>query len=158
MKDISKTISSNAMMIFPNMDLTLFIKSFQIPSLTLGQTQIPMPQKSHWMVPSIHSTVEQITVMFFCDENYKNYFHLLDWMHKSRFVNDVTDVMTDAHIKILNNHKQPIIDVFLKYCYIVSLGEIDFDVASTDIVMPYATFQCAELSYHYADGSMSGEI
>lgn len=159
MKDISRALSNSAIMTFPeDSNLTLFVKSFQVPSITLGTTQIPLPQKSHWQVPSIHSTVEIFTVMFFADENFKNYFYILDWMHKCRYATDLTTVMKTGVITILNNHKMPIINLELRYCWPSSLGELDLDVSTADPVIPFVSFTCAEYSYQYINENTKGEI
>lgn len=153
--DISKAISNNAYMIFNNFqELPYYIKSIQIPSITTGTTRISFPQHHAWNIPSVQSDVDDITIMWYLDENYITYFKLLKWMRECRNATDVSTVMSDATITITNNAKQPLINIFLIDTWVSNIGTLDFDTYNSDPITPFFTLKTHGFSWKYLDKSL----
>lgn len=153
--DISKAISNNAYMIFHSFpEISYYIKSIQIPSITTGSTRIGLPQHHAWNIPSVQSDVDDITVMWYLDENYITYFRILKWMLECRNATDVSSVMTQATITITNNAKQPLININLFDAWPSNVGTLDFDTYNSDPITPFVTLKSHGFSWTYIDKSL----
>lgn len=155
-KDISKAISNNAYMIIDRYpQLPYWIKSLQIPAFNNGSTRIPTPQfHGSWNIPSVQGELDDITIMWYCDENLVTYFSILEWIRYSQSVVDVTDAMSDIVITITNNAKQPIIHITLVDAFPTSVGTLDFDTYNVEPVLPFVTFKVNNIKWNYLDESM----
>src|SRR5574344_1234684 len=158
MIDISKAISSNAYMVIDRIpDLSFFVKTIQIPVMTNGQTTVPAPQHYQWKVPSVHTNIEDVSILWYLDENYKTYFAIIKWLSSLRTNVDVKDGMSDVSIIILNNAKMPIIKITLIDAWPTKNRSLEFDTVSTDPLAPFVMFSCSTIKWEYMDGSDSGE-
>ena len=151
--DISKAISNNAYMVIDRYpQLPFWIKSLQVPSFTNGTTRIPTPEfTTAWNVPSVQGDFDDITVMWYCDENLITYFSLLKWIKDSQIAVDVTTIMSDIAVTITNNAKKPIINIFLKDAFPTNIGTLDFDTYSVDPLVPFVSFKVNNISWTYID-------
>lgn len=153
--DISKAISNNAYMIFNRFpELSFFIKTLQLPTLTTGTTRISLPQHFSWNIPSVQGDVDDITIMWYLDENYLTYFKLIQWMKECRTAPDVSTVMSDATITITNNAKQPIVNINLIDTWVSSVGTLDFDTYNSDPAVPFFTLKTHGYSWKYLDKTL----
>lgn len=153
--DISKAIGNNAYMQFSKFpELTYYIKTIQVPVISTGVTTITMPQHYVWNIPSVTGDVEDITIMWYLDENYITYFNLVKWLRECRTVTDITTVLSDATITVTNNAKQPIIDIYLKDTWVYNLDSIDFDTYNADPSVPFFSLKCHGFSWKYLDSSL----
>ena len=154
--DISKAITNNAYMVFDRMPrLSYYLKSIQIPMLTVGDTRIPTPQTHPWHIPSVQSEITEVTLMWYCDENYVTYFAMLDWMTGLQYACNVKQAMSDAVITITNNAKEPIIRIFLQDSWPMSVGQLDFDTYSTDPCTPFLTLKVNGMKWEYLDPNLA---
>lgn len=153
--DISKATQSNAYIVFAKFpSLSYYIKSIQVPSITTGSTRISFPQHHAWNIPSVQSDVDDITIMWFLDENYITYFNMIKWMYDCRRAPDVSEVMSDAVITITNNAKQPIINIQLKDVWPYNVGALDFDTYTADPLIPFFSIKTHGFSWSFIDKSL----
>ena len=118
-------------------ELPFFIKTLQLPAITTGTTRISFPQHHAWNIPSVQSDVDDITIMWYLDENLLTYFKMISWLRECRSVDDVTTVMTDATVTITNNAKQPLVNIHLFDCWVSNVGTLDFDTYNADPITPF---------------------
>lgn len=145
--DISLAGLNNATFIcnkFP--DIVYDLKNITIPSLTAPGTLIPLPNKAQFNIPATVVEDDEITINFNVDEQFKNYFLIHNWMKDNLKKVETKDMVSDATIIILNNHKNPIIKIHLIDCYPSTLSEINFDFTLSDPIAAYMTLKC-----HYYD-------
>lgn len=153
--DISKAISNNAYMVFQKFpELPFFIKTLQLPAITTGTTRISFPQHHAWNIPSVQSDVDDITIMWYLDENLLTYFKMISWLRECRSVDDVTTAMTDATVTITNNAKQPLVNIHLFDCWVSNVGTLDFDTYNADPITPFFTLKTHGFSWEYLDKSL----
>lgn len=148
--DISKAISNNAYITFSRYpELSYFIKSLALPPLTEGTTMVQMPQHFTYNIPSVTSTMDELTIMWYLDENYITYFNLVNWLYECRKAADLSTVMSDAVITLTNNAKQPILKISLEDTWIGSLAQLDYDTYDTNPICPYFTLKVNGLKWQY---------
>lgn len=153
--DISKAISNNAYIQFTRYpELSYIIKSMALPSLTTGETMIQMPQHFNYSIPSVTSTADELTIMWFLDENYITYFNLVNWLYECRVAADLSTVMSDATIVIVNNAKTPIIKVTLRDCWVSNVAQLDYDTYDTTPIDPFFTLKVNGMSWKYLDPAL----
>ena len=139
-------------------NVNYFVQAINLPSVTLGETQLPTPFKRIPM-PGDHLEYGDLSITFKVDEDMKNYIELLNWIkaigfpdnfdqYKAvdpRFVmpNTGEGVVSDATLVILSSAMNPIHEVIFKDLFPVSLTDFNFDSRNTDVeyIETTATFK-----------------
>ena len=137
-----------------------FIITFdKIPTVEFYATDIPLPgfnlgesiintRTLDFTVPSDKVDFDPLTITFNVDENLKNYIELYSWVmdlgHPERSkVNrpDDKDATSDATLTVLNNQKNPIVNINIKDAFPLSVGELAFNLQTSEPVICTATFK-----------------
>lgn len=150
-----------------------FVQSAQLPSLTLGQSDIQTPFVK-LPIPGDHIDFSTLSITFRVDEDMKNYKEIFDWIialgfpegfdqyraiapNRGKFGGGITNptsgsgVYSDASLMILNSVKAPIVEFTFKNLYPISLSDIMFDTRDTDVnyVDVTATFAFEQFKLNY---------
>jgi len=121
------------------------VQTVTIPSLTLGESQLPTPLVDV-PVPGDKIVYGELTCDFIIDEEIRGWMEVHNWMRSAGYPESTDEyekmVYSDATITILSNTSNPIIRVSLYDCYPTSLGEISFNSqASSETVISTASFR-----------------
>jgi hypothetical protein len=146
LQNLNKSTSSNFELVFPKIPtepdlramsgLTLNIHSTVIPSMTMETTDI------NWQGGVAHYEVGTLTfepwyVNFAVDSNFDNWKKLYKWItfinnNKDRFGRPREEYMVDAVLRVLNNFRQPIMEIDIYNCWINMLGEMSLTYREGD--------------------------
>jgi len=137
--------------------VNFFVQQVAIPSITMGETQVPTPFTKLQM-PGDQAVYGDLVITFRVDENLDNYMELYNWMRSILRVDDFTEatawtnesspmsddrVYSDATLTILNSASNPNKEVRFTDAYPSSLSDISFatTLADVDYVECTATFK-----------------
>ena len=124
---------------------SLNVQAVTIPSLTLGESQLPTPLVDI-PIPGDKIIYGEMTVDFVVDEEIRGWMEIHNWMRSAGFPESTDEyeknVYADCFVTILSNAGNPIIKVSLFDCYPTSLGEISFNAQqSNETVISSASFR-----------------
>jgi len=119
-----------------------FCQSASLPTVTMGEVQMPTP-----FVPVKAPTkldFDELSITFIVDEEMKNWLEIFNWMRSVTNVENYEEYRAanthtcTANLLILNSMKNPKINVTFEGLYPRTLGSIDF----SSTVMDPEPFQC----------------
>lgn len=134
-----------------------FIQSVNLPSMALGQFDIPSPF-TRIPQPGTHLDFGDFTMSFRVDEDMRNYREIYDWLIGLGFPDNFDDykslkdselpgsgegVFSDATLTILTSAMNPNIEIRFRDMFPISLDSIDFNYSGVDVdyVAATATFK-----------------
>jgi len=124
-----------------------FVQSVNIPSITLGETNVPSPFL-RFPLAGDHLQYGSLVITFRVDEELRNYMELYTWLKEVGFPNsfdehkgvaseerkrDGTGIYSDGSLIILSSAKNPIVQVNYKNMYPVTLTDLQFDTRLQDV-------------------------
>jgi len=135
--------------------VNFFVQSVNVPSLTLGETQVPTPF-SKLAIAGDHLTYGILQITFRVDEELRNYLEVYNWIRAIGFPDNFDQyksnalsrgntatgqqqqgsgkgVYSDATLTILSSAKNPIVNINFKDIYPITLTDINFDSTMTDV-------------------------
>jgi len=139
---------------FDRFNLSIFkMRNCTLPSLSVGS--IPLSASVlDFPIPGDKLTYGTLSVDFIVDADLANYLQVFNYMRTMGSEDrdalprpEPKDLLSDATLTVLSNHKNPVAHFDFKDCYIQSLSDLVFDYSTgdTDVV----TCQIAiEYSYY----------
>lgn len=106
-----------------------FSTSVTLPSLTLGQIDVPKNQYKGYLSGDI--TFDDFSIRIAIDEDMKVYKELYDWMLQNRDTN--SPVVYDATLIILTNHNLPNNKIQFTNLFPLSVSGLEFSTQATDV-------------------------
>ena len=129
-------------------DVNYFVQSVNIPSVTLGETNVPTPFVKLPFAGD-HIQYGALVVTFRVDEEMRNYMELFTWLRETGFPNSFSEyksidqkeqnkmsgqgIYSDASLLILNSARKPIVEVNFRKLYPVTLTDLQFDARNVDV-------------------------
>lgn len=141
-----------------------FVQSVNLPSLTLGNVDVPTPFKV-LPFPGTRIDYGDLIITFRVDEELRNYKEIFDWITALGFPDNFEQyssiankaqgsgegIVSDASLIILSSSKNPIVEVDFKNIYPYALTDLQFNTQSPGVeyidVIANFRFQSFTLSY-----------
>lgn len=143
---------------------TFFCQEASIPSISLGQVDVPTPFKAYPIDGNIvYGTFE---LSFLVDEDLENYLEIHNWMRalgvpdnfeeRTEFIQKYSTApremkrkvqFSDGTLQVLNNNLNANFDVVYKDMFPVELSTLNFNVSGTDVEFFIAAATFAYTSY-----------
>lgn len=129
-------------------NVSYFCQTASLPTVTMGEVQIPTP-----FVPVKFPTkldFDELSITFVIDEQLKNWLEIFNWMRSCTQVEGFGEFaatnrhLSTANLYILNSTKNPKISVTFEGLYPRTLGSIDF---SSSVMDPEALQATATFAY-----------
>jgi hypothetical protein len=121
---------------------TYFCQSASLPTVTMGEVQIPTPFMA--VKNPTKLDFDELSITFIVDEEMKNWLEIFNWMRSMTNVEDYEEFKAanthhcTANLLILNSAKAPKLNVTFEGLYPRTLSSIDF----TSTLMDPEPFQC----------------
>lgn len=128
-------------------NVAFFVQQVNIPGLTTGVTEQPNPFKVIYRHGD-KVDFDDLEVIVRVDENMETYKEIFNWIvgltkphNFSEYANLVEGdgLYSDATLYIMNSNKNANIQIEFKDIFPTSLGQIQMDTTSSDIVYPTTT-------------------
>ena len=133
---------------------TFWAKTVSIPSISANAAEIPNPMYGSTYIPSNTINWEPLNIEFMVDEDFSNYFELLDLIYKAANPDvtgresDINQLITTGSLHVLSNNKNSTQTVFTFHnMFPTSLGEISFNNDSAEGIVCSATLQFDNMTY-----------
>lgn len=133
-----------------------FTQKISVPSLSATAIERPTPFKVLTETGDKLSYGE-LNLSFIIDEQMNNFIEIVDWMKGINFpesfdqfkkLNESNDgLRSDISLLIMNNKKNPNIEINFIDCFPTNLSEISLDTTATDVMYPEASVSFAYNSY-----------
>lgn len=116
-------------------DVVFKLKSFTIPSITVGQSDIGgKSQNISLQVPGDHIIQDELSFDFFIDSNFRNYMKILRWLKYNSKVDQ--PLFADVTIMLLDGTGRPQgVDILFRNAWVMSLSPVLLDVENSDTDM-----------------------
>ena len=129
-------------------NVNYFIQNVALPSVDLGEIQIPTPLSNRLKYPGDLVTYGDLVITFRVDEDLNNYKELYNWILSMTRVEDFDNstawaneqnpgsddrVFSDATLTILNSAMNPNKEIAFKDVYCSSLSDLPFTTQAADV-------------------------
>lgn len=129
-------------------NVNYFIQQVALPSVDLGEIQVPTPLSNRLKYPGDLVTYGDLVITFRVDEDLNNYKELYNWILSMSRVEDFEAstawanesspgsddrVFSDATLTILNSAMNPNQEISFKDVYCSSLSDLPFTTQAADV-------------------------
>ena len=129
-------------------NVNYFIQQVALPSVDLGEIQVPTPLSNRLKYPGDLVTYGDLVITFRVDEDLNNYKELYNWILSMTRVEDFENstawaneqsagsddrVFSDATLTILNSAMNPNQDITFRDVYCSSLSDLPFTTQAADV-------------------------
>lgn len=129
-------------------NVNYFIQNVALPSVDLGEIQVPTPLSNRLKYPGDLVTYGDLVITFRVDEDLNNYRELYNWILSMSRVEDFDlstawtneqspgsdeRVFSDATLTILNSAMNPNKEITFKDVYCSSLSDLPFTTQAADV-------------------------
>lgn len=121
--------------IFAGVDF--FCQRVSVPDISVGNAEITTMFRGVPIAASGGVTYGDLSLKFIVDEDMKNYLTIWKWINQNNLAEELDTKKdpeySDGRLLILNSNFQPNIIVNFEKLFPISLSELEFDVADTDV-------------------------
>lgn len=145
-------------------NVSFWLTSVNIPTVSANEVAIPNPIHGRTWRPTNTITWAPMTLTFLVDEDYSNYFELLDWMNKAAGPDpskrevvrpgeiDGDPLTTNGSIHILSNNKNSTERIFNFYnLFPTIIGELQLQNESSEQIVTDVTLQYDWMEFETPD-------
>lgn len=113
-------------------ELNYFIQSAEVPGLTMAGVDTPF-KNFQGNVPSNRIDFDQLNLTFLVDEEWSNWYSLVEWMKRIRR-NDrpILEDMSDLTLHLTNSNKNLNKQIIFRGAYPVLIGTLPLETAVVD--------------------------
>lgn len=133
---------------------TFWVKTVAVPALTADAATIPNPVFGSSYNPANTISWDPLSIEFIVDEDFSNYFELLDLIYKAASpntedrTNNINELITTGSLHILSNNKNDSGTVFTFHnLFPTSLGEIAFNNEMSEGILCTASLRFDYMTY-----------
>lgn len=129
-------------------NVQFFTQRTTIPSISAAPIQHPTPFNPTFETGD-RLNYGDLNFNFIVDETMSNYIEVLNWIKGLSFPENFNQydslqkstesLRSDITIKVLNSHKNPVVQIYYYDCFPTDLSEVNLDTTQSDIVYPEAT-------------------
>jgi hypothetical protein len=127
-------------MIFSRPDLKgleFYLQAVDLPTVSVGEANLSTP-KLNIMLGGDKLLFDPFTASILSDEKMDNFASIYKWLQDTVNIDDLSSLVCDASLVILNSSNNQTRTIDFKNCYPNSMSGIAFDVGATEV--QYASF------------------
>jgi len=121
----------------------IFAQTNSLPSISVIPIEIPTPQQKGYVPGGGGLEFSELSVDFIVDEDFNNYFSIVEWMYKANIANvpgaqyqvkreDIYNPCSDITLYLLNNNMEEYAAIDFVNAMPVNLGELSFNTNSAE--------------------------
>lgn len=129
-------------------DTSFWLTTVNIPTISANEVPIPNPVHGYKYLPTNTIVWAPMTLTFLVDEDYANYYELMQWMNRqaggdiSKRDNDVSNLVTTGSIHILSNNKNVSETIFTFHnLFPTIIGELQMQTDTAEPLLTDVTLQ-----------------